>query len=52
MLEFEPDAVLMSSWNFSKAYRAVMKSVDDSVVRILVMDNLWRAAPRQWLGVA
>jgi glycosyltransferase involved in cell wall biosynthesis len=50
VLKFEPDAVVMSSWNFSKAYRAVMRSVDPSVVRILVMDNLWRATPRQWLG--
>jgi len=50
VLEFEPDAVLMSSWNFSKAYRAVMKSVASPVVRILVMDNIWLATPRQWLG--
>lgn len=50
--EFTPDAVLMTAWNFSKAYRAVMKAVPERVVRILVMDNLWRAAPRQWLGRA
>lgn len=49
---FDPDAVLMMSWNFSKAYRAVMKAVPDRVVRLLIMDNLWRAAPRQWLGRA
>ncbi len=48
--EFAPDAVLMTSWNFSPAYRAVMKGVPASVVRVLIMDNLWRAAPRQWLG--
>lgn len=52
VLDFGPDAVLMTSWNFSKAYRAVMKRVPSEVVRILVMDNLWRAAPRQWLGRA
>lgn len=48
--EFDPDAVLMHAWNFSKAYRAVMKAVPKRVVRILILDNLWRAAPRQWLG--
>lgn len=47
---FAPDAVLMTAWNFSAAYRAVMKAVPTTTVRILVMDNLWRAAPRQWLG--
>lgn len=49
---FEPDAVVMTAWNFADSYRAVMKSVPRDVVRILVMDNLWRAAPRQWLGRA
>lgn len=52
VLSFQPDAVLMTSWNFSKAYRAVMKAVPPQVVRILIMDNLWRAAPKQWLGRA
>lgn len=47
---FKPDAVLMTAWNFSKAYRAVMKAVPPETVRIMYMDNLWRAAPRQWLG--
>lgn len=47
---FAPDAVIMTSWNFSPAYRAVMKAVPSHVVRVLIMDNLWRAAPRQWLG--
>jgi glycosyltransferase involved in cell wall biosynthesis len=50
VLDFEPDAVLMTSWNFTPAYRAVMKAVPSRVVRILIMDNLWRAAPKQWLG--
>lgn len=50
VLAFDPDAVVMTSWNFSRAYRAVMRQVSKSVVRILVMDNLWRAAPKQWLG--
>ncbi|KQX73913.1 glycosyltransferase family 4 protein [Aeromicrobium sp. Root472D3] len=49
---FDPDAVVMSSWNFADSYRAVMKSLPPGVVRVLVMDNLWRAAPRQWLGRA
>ena len=48
--DFDPDAVLMTSWNFADAYRAVMKAVPARVVRVLVMDNLWRAAPKQWLG--
>src|SRR3954452_15128372 len=47
---FDPDAGIMTSWNFSPAYRAVMKAVAPRVVRVLIMDNLWRAAPRQWLG--
>ena len=47
---FEPDAVFMTSWNYTPAYRAVMNDVDPRVVRVLIMDNLWRAAPKQWLG--
>jgi len=47
---FAPDAVVMTAWNFSPAYRAVMKDVPGPVVRLMYMDNLWRAAPRQWLG--
>src|SRR4051794_12130374 len=50
VLRFEPDAVLMTSWDYTPAYRAVMKAVDPRVVRVLIMDNLWRAAPKQWLG--
>lgn len=49
---FGPDAVVMTAWNFSDAYRAVMRDVPPGVVRVLVMDNLWRGAPRQWLGRA
>jgi glycosyltransferase involved in cell wall biosynthesis len=49
---FAPDAVLMTSWNFADSYRATMKAVAGSAVRILIMDNLWRATPRQWLGRA
>lgn len=48
--EFAPDAILVWSWNFSDAYRAVLRAADPAVVRGLVMDNLWRAAPKQWLG--
>jgi glycosyltransferase involved in cell wall biosynthesis len=47
---FEPDAVFMTSWNYTPAYRAVMKALDPRVVRVLIMDNLWRGAPKQWLG--
>jgi glycosyltransferase involved in cell wall biosynthesis len=49
---FDPDAVFMTSWNYTPAYRAVMKAVDRRVVRVLIMDNVWRAAPKQWLGRA
>lgn len=52
VLAFGPDAVVMTAWNFADSYRAVMKALDPGVVRILVMDNLWRSAPRQWLGRA
>ncbi|MEH3034301.1 MAG: glycosyltransferase family 4 protein [Aeromicrobium erythreum] len=47
---FAPDAVVMTSWNFARSYRAVMRAVPATTVRLLVMDNLWRSAPRQWLG--
>ena len=50
--EFDPDAVLIWSWSFAKAYRAVMKRLAPEVVRIMLMDNLWRAKPKQWLGRA
>jgi glycosyltransferase involved in cell wall biosynthesis len=50
--DFRPDAVVMTSWNFTKAYRAVMKSLPSDVVRVLIMDNMWRGAPKQWLGRA
>lgn len=49
---FDPDAVFMTSWNYTPAYRAVMKAVEPRVVRVLIMDNVWRAAPKQWLGRA
>jgi glycosyltransferase involved in cell wall biosynthesis len=52
VLDFDPDAVLMTSWNYARSYRAVMRAVRPDVVRVIIMDNLWRAAPRQWLGRA
>lgn len=48
--EFDPDAIVMSSWAYCKAYRAVMKQAPSTVVRALYLDNLWRGTPRQWLG--
>ncbi|GAB2479193.1 glycosyltransferase family 4 protein [Jatrophihabitans fulvus] len=48
--QFRPDAVAMTSWNFAPSYRAVMKAVPGDVVRLIIMDNLWRAAAKQWLG--
>ena len=50
--DFSPDAIVMGSWGRPAAYRAVMKAQPSSVLRILAMDNLWSAKPRQWLGRA
>ncbi len=49
---FAPDAVVMTAWNFDPAYRATMRAQPSGVVRIMVMDNLWRSTPRQWLARA
>lgn len=50
--EFDPDAILMQSWNWPAAYRTVMRTRRPHVLRITVMDNLWRATPKQWAGRA
>ncbi len=49
---FDPHAVLMGSWGWPPAYRAVMRSRKPDVLRILGMDNQWWATPKQWLGRA
>lgn len=49
--EFEPSAVLVSSWHI-RSYRRLARSLAGRAVRILCMDNQWRATPKQWLGVA
>jgi len=47
--DFGPHAVIMWSWNWPAAHRAVMKDHPEAV-SILFMDNVWLATPRQWLG--
>jgi glycosyltransferase involved in cell wall biosynthesis len=49
---FDPHVVLMGSWGWPPAYRAVMRSRKPEVLRILGMDNQWWATPKQWLGRA
>lgn len=49
---FAPDATVTVSWTTTPAYRAVARSLPPIVVRFLIMDNMWRAIRRQWLGRA
>lgn len=49
---FDPQAVLMGSWGWPPAYRAVMRTRPPGVLRILGMDNQWWSTPKQWLGRA
>lgn len=46
---FSPDVVLVSSWHM-RPYRAQLRRLHGKAVRVLCMDNQWRATPRQWLG--
>ena len=48
---FRPDAVLMHSWHLA-GYRAVMKALPPGTLRVLWMDNVWRATAKQWAGRA
>lgn len=48
---FAPDVVLMHSWHH-KPYRAAIKSVPSTTLRVLWMDNVWRNVPKQWVGRA
>lgn len=48
---FRPDAVLMHSWH-QQGYRAVMRSLAPGTLRVLWMDNVWRATVKQWAGRA
>jgi glycosyltransferase involved in cell wall biosynthesis len=49
--EFEPDAILVSSWNFG-AYRKVCRKRQGRTLRIFGMDNQWHGTPKQWAGIA
>lgn len=48
---FSPDAIVMVSWHQAE-YRAVMKRLRGSALRVLVSTNIWESTPRQWLGRA
>ncbi|MGH3411734.1 MAG: glycosyltransferase family 4 protein [Marmoricola sp.] len=48
--DFDPDAILMHSWDFLP-YRAVVRG-RTGTVRVLWIDNNWLATAKQWLGRA
>jgi glycosyltransferase involved in cell wall biosynthesis len=49
LARFKPDVLLVCSWHIA-AYRQALGRFP-MAVRILAMDNQWRATARQWLGV-
>lgn len=49
--EFDPDALLVISWNFG-GYRRVSRRWRDRTLRVLCMDNQWWGTAKQWGGVA
>jgi glycosyltransferase involved in cell wall biosynthesis len=49
---FEPDVLVVSSWDGPKAYRAVMKDRPNGALRVLQMSNFWRNTAKQWVGRA
>lgn len=49
--DFAPDVVLMQSWHHP-FYREVVASVPSTTLRVLWMDNVWRATAKQWVGRA
>ncbi len=49
--EFEPDALLVISWNFG-GYRRVARRWRERTLRVLCMDNQWWGTAKQWGGVA
>lgn len=49
--DFQPDAILVSSWNFG-AYRRVCRRRAGTTLRIFGMDNQWHGTVKQRLGVA
>jgi glycosyltransferase involved in cell wall biosynthesis len=48
---FEPDVLLVISWNFG-AYRRIARRWRERTLRVLCMDNQWWGTPKQWGGVA
>ena len=49
LADFDPDAVLVSSWHIN-GYRAALRHLGRQPTRVLCMDNQWLGTPRQWLG--
>lgn len=48
---FDPDALLVISWNFG-AYRRIARRWRERTLRVLCMDNQWWGTAKQWGGVA
>lgn len=49
LADFDPDAVLVSSWHIG-GYRAALRHLRRRATRVLCMDNQWLGTPKQWLG--
>ncbi len=49
LVDFDPDAVLVSSWHIH-GYRAALRRLRKPTTRVLCMDNQWLGTPKQWLG--
>ena len=47
---FDPEILVFSSWHLP-AYRQVAKQVAKSCRRVMVIDNCWRATPKQRMGM-
>jgi glycosyltransferase involved in cell wall biosynthesis len=48
---FAPDAVITHSWEMP-GYRATLRTLPPEVLRVVMMDNVWRGTPKQWAGMA
>lgn len=51
VLSFDPDILLVSGWSHKEYLRLAAGLRGSKTIRILAMDNQWRATPRQQLGV-
>jgi glycosyltransferase involved in cell wall biosynthesis len=49
--DFDPDALLVMSWNVG-AYRRAARRRRGRTLRVLCMDNQWWGTAKQWAGVA